>query len=466
MKSRTTFRAFTDSYASIYKRGKSPASFMSVQTFINWFFGWASRMRLEFREKCEFCPDGPLTLACDGTKIGINFKNAFVTAIETPESNEMLQNHLRRLDRCFIKTMCKKEAKKASEARSTLSTLSSLILKGSPTLDVVDDELLRFIPEKARDALIAMVKCKGIVLKKSYAKVFRLLSSVASVTALLPLDFAGRFDRHLQINDVILLEKYCPEIANLLTKSNRSDDVISLIECLCEMVKTIHTKIQPAGDPIPILSTYNPPKHGRAYYFEGHGCQLRQVRPFDIDLDGTTKKNFDDVPDEVCEKRFPDVSKKGTTYLFLFFCPIHGHCYGYHIIPFSEGRKDPSAALYTHLATPPESVFYDFSCSLSEYCLNRESGYFANTRFFHDVFHGYTHKCSQVFKSNRLRHYDQINSSICEQFNSFLQCVKSSAKLMTQTHFSFFLQFFIYMWNAKKKRSFQGRLNIAEDSKK
>ena len=67
------------------------------------------------------------------------------------------------------------------------------------------------------------------------------------------------------------------------------------------------------------------------------------------------------------------------TYLFLWFYPMHGNCLGFHMIPGSEGRKDPAVALNTHLATPPKVVFYDFACSLSEYVKNRESGYFRNT---------------------------------------------------------------------------------------
>jgi len=31
---------------------------------------------------------------------------------------------------------------------------------------------------------------------------------------------------------------------------------------------------------------------------------------------------------------------------------------------------------------PPKVIFYDFACSLEEYCLNRESGYFKNVKFF------------------------------------------------------------------------------------
>jgi len=143
-----------------------------------------------------------------------------------------------------------------------------------------------------------------------------------------------------------------------------------------------------------------------------------------------------------------------TYFVFLWFCPAHGHCYGFHVIVGSEGRKDPANSLYAYLEKAPEIVYYDFACSLSEYAKNRESGYFAKTRFFHDIFHGYSHKCSQIFKSNRLLGLNGINSSICEQFNSFIQCIKSSCKLMTQEHYTFYLQFFIKQWNNQRKESY------------
>ena len=129
------------------------------------------------------------------------------------------------------------------------------------------------------------------------------------------------------------------------------------------------------------------------------------------------------------------------TYLFLWFCPRHDHCYEFHIIPCSEGRKDPVAAVYTHMETPPKCIFYDHACSLSEYIKNRESGFFKNTRVFHDVFHGFTHKCSTFLSCADLNCFSQVNSSICEQFNSYIQRIKSSAKLLSQVHLVFYLQF-------------------------
>ena len=52
------------------------------------------------------------------------------------------------------------------------------------------------------------------------------------------------------------------------------------------------------------------------------------------------------------------------------------------MVPGNEDRKDPAAALYTHLATSSKVLFYDIACSLSKYVKNRESGYFRYFNFF------------------------------------------------------------------------------------
>jgi len=273
-------------------------------------------------------------------------------------------------------------------------------------------------------------------------------------------------DVTLETQEIIdMLKSYCPELAELISVSNIINgkptfDVINLLEVITTKVKALYLNKIAAGNATQIPNSYNPPKYGRAYYFSDSGNQLRTPRIFTCD-DGSTT-NFDDKPSDACQKSFnQQVSKKGITYLFLWFCPLHGHCYGFHIIPGSEGRKDPASSLYCYMEEAPKTVFYDFACSLSEYTQNRESGFYNNTRFFHDIFHGYSHKCSSAFKSNRLNGFKGFNTSICEQFNSFLQCIKASSRLMTQEHFTFYTQFFISIWNESKHRSFKNKLHIA-----
>ena len=173
-----------------------------------------------------------------------------------------------------------------------------------------------------------------------------------------------------------------------------SSEVISHLSYLTSFVESIHSVYLPSEEPVSIDHIYNPPKFGRAFYFQNDAKKVRKMRKFNIDSQNKDSNNYYDKPDESCKKIFPQLSNTGMTYLFLWFCSVHGNCLGFHMIPGSGGRKDPAAVLYTHLATLPKVVLYNFACSLSEYVKNIEYGYFRNTQFFHDVFHGFSHKCS------------------------------------------------------------------------
>ena len=73
--------------------------------------------------------------------------------------------------------------------------------------------------------------------------------------------------------------------------------------------------------------------------------------------EGGRRKNYDECPqvDSICTKNFPTVSFGGYGYMFLFFCPIHGHCYGFHLLSGGEGRKDPFSVMYKYMKTPQKN---------------------------------------------------------------------------------------------------------------
>ena len=58
-----------------------------------------------------------------------------------------------------------------------------------------------------------------------------------------------------------------------------------------------------------VVGSYNPPKTGVAYYFEGHGRPVRQNRKFSIDKEQTKDR---------CRKKYPAVTAKGCTHLFTW----------------------------------------------------------------------------------------------------------------------------------------------------
>ena len=194
---------------------------------------------------------------------------------------------------------------------------------------------------------------------------------------------------------------YNKEVSDLLHLNNSRNSLpekaLLLLQYCCKLVLEIHKSDVSENEMVIESKTYNPAKFGRTYHFTEHGCQIGKVRGFSIDQD-REDVNFDDTPQNFCLKKFSQVSKRGMSYLFLWFCPQHGNCYGFQVIAAAaEGRKDPAACLYTHIEKAPDVIMYDFCCGLSEYVHNRESGFFNNTRFFHNVFHSYTHKCTPAF---------------------------------------------------------------------
>ena len=97
-----------------------------------------------------------------------------------------------------------------------------------------------------------------------------------------------------------------------------------------------------------------------------------------------------------CHKHHPQVSHNGTSYLFLWFCLLHGYYYGCHVVPGSEGRKDPTASHYSQLIKLPHAIFHDFACTLHEYAPNHESRYNKDVCVFHYIFHVFSHTFTPI----------------------------------------------------------------------
>ena len=132
MTSHQTFRGFVTMMSNRYTCF-SGGTFMSVNTFIDWFFAWASRMNIDFRRGCYQCGGISKILACDGTKLGTQFANTFVSPIETatcevPESFKQTKRH----DRCFLYHPDDTESSKKMYAkhRADLQAVSYNIIKG------------------------------------------------------------------------------------------------------------------------------------------------------------------------------------------------------------------------------------------------------------------------------------------------------------------------------------------------
>ena len=119
------------------------------------------------------------------------------------------------------------------------------------------------------------------------------------------------------------LKLICPELSDLICVSSHQNDglpasdIFNLLQYCAHFVSSIHENDIDADIRLSIDDSYNPPKYGRAYYFTKHGSQLRKMQSFPVDDGSQEKVNFDNVPEEFCKKKFPQVSKKGILSVFL-----------------------------------------------------------------------------------------------------------------------------------------------------
>ena len=171
----------------------------------------------------------------------------------------------------------------------------------------------------------------------------------------------------------------CPELRYLFHVSlgtNIITEICNFVKSLMNSLLCFHSKDEPQLPVRPVRGSYYP-QSGVAYYFSESGNIGRPLRRY--------LSSSDDVTESGCSKNYPKVSSGRFAHSFLWFCPIHGHCYGFHLTDGAEGRKDPFASLVKYLEVQREEIFYDFLCSLSEYSLNREPDLFKHSRFWHDL---------------------------------------------------------------------------------
>ena len=239
-----------------------------------------------------------------------------------------------------------------------------------------DEYLCQDFPQDCKDALNDMLKTDGNnKQRKALAHLFKLLSYDNSVDEILPLECCVNVEQLLQ-NDTVYnhhdfskslakLRCFAPEVAEVSETSAaiHSTAIPLFLSYLIRFIINIQKYDISADEPSRIPGTYNPPRYGRGLYFSPRGEQLRCMRKFTIDVinEKKQKKNYDDIPDDenICEKIYPNVSKAGQSYLFVWLSLKHGECLGFHMIPGSEGRKDAHTSLYSYSEKVPKLIFSD-----------------------------------------------------------------------------------------------------------
>ena len=240
-----------------------------------------------------------------------------------------------------------------NKARKQLKQICIDILAKSDFVELnldqvtVQSVLKEYLPTECRSAFDFMIRREAtpIALRHAYADIFKTLSHDSCVDAVMPkysveecLTFIEQFNtvpvtHEFVTNFCCFLCQFSPELSHLLGFSFAYNcdtiDVIQLIHYIAKIFCCMqHEHDVVPDEPEPMINTYNPAKFGRVYYFHKHDCKVRKIRAFTADKT-SVNNNFYDIPSSVCNKSFPQVSKKGTLYLYLWFCLIHGHCYWY-----------------------------------------------------------------------------------------------------------------------------------------
>ena len=93
LKKRTSFGAFcAEMSIKCHTNNPMAAPFMSINTFISYFFGWLSNMKIDFRKKVDpECSYQPQILACDGTHIRVSIKHM---RLENPNTKNHVPTQL------------------------------------------------------------------------------------------------------------------------------------------------------------------------------------------------------------------------------------------------------------------------------------------------------------------------------------------------------------------------------------
>lgn len=480
-----TFSEFCHQMSEEYKAyNSSSIGFVSVHTFIKWFFHFFSSFKTDFRKVVDpWCGHAPKYLACDGTHLGVKIKHLDISGIERRNnSEETRQSSHIRYDRCFLPYNKSANKKLIKRVRTDLFQFCKFILESEGDGDLDNTQkidiitAIRLYDQRVNDFISCFIDQQfSQDLMKASASFLILLLKDASVSSVIYYrkiaDIRHVLDNILNTEDLSCIDMIIdikPSMRSLLIGCVQYDDalycdcIVNFFIYLCDFVTDVHLN-DTESDPInPIPHNYNP-ESGVAYYFTEHGNAIRSLPKYakdkqDKDDDQTTFNPTKNVRGESCTKNYTKTSKQGWSHLFLFCCPIHGHCYGYHIINGSEGRKDPFSAMYKYMEEAPEEVYYDFSCSLSEYSLNREPRFFRNSRFWVDIFHSFSHQCGQNHKCLDVPNLYHSNTSFCEQFNAHLKNIKYIATHFTKSHFCFFVQLLIQRWNEQKTTLFSSKL--------
>ena len=193
---------------------------------------------------------------------------------------------------------------------------------------------------------------------------------------------------------------------------------------------------QPPHDP---NNHPNPASAGYIYNFSQEGGPVRES--WHIPKTASAHLAGHETSPCGCRKRrYVYVGHRQRCGIWVWTCMRCETIVAFHVMPKGEGTRDAICPLLKFKTNPPDAVFFDWACKANESSLNWAGGYFRDTSFYHDVFHGVAHKCPPCYDSRRIPRFAGLNTSLMEQVNSYLQPLRGILKSGT-TRVSFLLGF-------------------------
>ena len=346
------FSAFCFLMNSSYNRHNSARKFMSVKTFIRVFFLGPQISALtsgKLATGAGFCPKFWRVVRL---KLASSASSANVDLVETPKNETPLKIKHRKNNRCFLPYPSndsvlsvkdrKDEEKKIREARAHMKAImkSSGMCCQSNEVDETSElrnrQLLDVFPSLCKP-LLRRVFSQNLSLDQlsSATRLFYMLSFESPLRAILPQPLLVAVMVFIEsslttqvLNEFLLVaRKYNTYISQFVCAFLQTipykvdDDAKNLLRYLCQATTDIHQDDIKPEAALSIIDSYNPPKFGRAYCFNKEGTQIRKTRKFECD-----SSKIGDSSHKACIKKYPQVAKRGSTFLFLWFCPLHGYC--------------------------------------------------------------------------------------------------------------------------------------------
>ncbi|KAF9523163.1 hypothetical protein CPB83DRAFT_898984 [Crepidotus variabilis] len=447
-KSETPFVSWVASTACRYQNYNSPIPFIKEKVFRLAWFSYARLLQLDQDMSCPQCGPTPKVTIWDGVTLSFSRKNLLST-LKPPTSTD---------DRSEQRSTIRLESNLQFIAERALRKDIIYVLSGPslelpaipkdsvpPTQSVINMmKRITSIPNlitRLSDLHISLGHTfeqwfgpdrilQRLKLESSYKELFLQLAAEETALQFLNGDAMHNLElflvRPTKANLFLLCG--CPALYQAVNTEFRkmpllSQQTLNFLQWVLIRASVVYGRLTKYGYP-----KSNAKDEGDQDWQQTGSCygmpkvRSRSVYPA-IPSDNAADLGGTDLRGEGCQKFYSTYGENRLTGgLMCVWCP-HSVCYGFHIIPFAEGRNDVFSAIYTHWQTAPRVIVYDFACALQPYCMTREPEFFANTLFVIDAFHAKGHvKCG---KASFLTNYLETNPDLIMVNSSAGECGNS-----------------------------------------